>query len=121
MCLVLSLSGAYGHAAIEPLPYFISHYRSTSLDIVDSVLPTPGKEYTYGALVTTLTGIGLYMSVYQRYLMSLFRVYDISDVTKPILLGTGGIDARVRGKNGSAISLQGLGDAVTAILPVGTS
>ena len=118
---MLSLAATDGHAANEPLSEFSSHYDSIVLNIEDSGHPTPGKEYTYGALVTTLTGIGLYMAEYDRYLMSRFRIYDVSDVTKPIPLATGEIKERIRENNGSAISLEGLGDAVTATLPVGTS
>lgn len=121
MCLVLSLAAADGHAANEPLSDFNFHYGSIVVNIEDLGHPTPGKEYTYKALVVTLTGIGLYMAEYDRYLMSRFRVYNVSDVTKPIPLATGEIKERVRGNNGSAISLEGSGDAVTATLPVGTS
>ena len=121
MCLMLSLSGACSHAANEPLAEFSFHYDSIVLNIEDSGHPTPGKEYTYGNLVTTMAGIALYMSEYGRYMTSLFRIYDISDVTKPIPLATGQIKERVRGNNGSAISFEGLGDAVTATLPVSTS
>lgn len=120
MSVMLSLSEAYGHAANERLPEFSSHYRNTVLNIEGSDHPSPGKEYTYGTLVTTLTGIGLYMSVYDRYTTSLFRIYDVSDRREPIPIGTGEVKEQIR-NNGSAIFPEGLGAAVTETPPVGTS
>lgn len=120
MCLILSLSGAYVHAANERLPVYSSHYHSIALNIEDSGHPIPGYAYTYEDLVATLTGIGLYMSVFERYTTSLFRIYDVSDYMVPVLLGIGEIKARFP-NNGSVISPEGSGAAATETPPVGTS
>ena len=120
MCLIISLSGAYLHAADERLPEYSSHSHSIAINIEDTGHPIPGYAYTYVDLVTTLTGIGLYMSGYQRYTTSVFRIYDVSEHTVPVLLGTGEIRERFL-NNGSVISPEGLGAAVTETPPVGTS
>ena len=121
MCLILSLSGAYHHTANERLQEFSSHYYSIALNIEEPDYPSPGYEYTYGNLVTTLTGIGLYMSEYDRYTTIVFRIYDVSNIMVPIPIATGEINERVPESNGSAISPEGLGVAVTETPPVGTS
>ena len=90
MCLLLGLSQAYGFAATEPLPEFISQYYSASVHIED-LDRTPGKRYTYGNLTTTLRGIGLYITEYDRYKTTFFRIYDVSEFMAPSLIGTGTI------------------------------
>ena len=90
MCLLLGLSLACDFAATEPLPQFLSQYYSASVYIED-LDPTPGKEYTYGNLTTTLRGIGLYITEYDRYKVTFFRIYDVSESTGSSLIGTGSI------------------------------
>ena len=120
MCLIMSLSGAYVHASDERLPAYSSHSHSIAINIEDSGHPIPGYAFTYVDLVTTLTGIGLYMSGYDRYTTSLFRIWDVSEDAAPVLLGTGEMREDFL-NNGSFISPDGLGAAVTGTPPVGTS
>ena len=118
MCLLLGLSRAYGHAATERLPGFNSYYYSAFVHIED-LDPTPGKEYTYGNLTTTLRGIGVYISEYERYTTTLFRIYDVSIYREAGLIGTGWIETYPN--NASVISNEGLGAAVRESSPVTTS
>ena len=90
MCLVRGLSQAYGYAATGRLSEFNSPYSSAFVYIEDSY-STPGKGYTYGNLTTTLEGIGLYISEYDRYMTTFFRIYDVSISTEASLVGTGWI------------------------------
>ncbi len=118
MCLLLGLSRAYGYAATKRLPAFNSYHYSAFVHIED-LDPTPGKEYTYGNLTTTLRGIGLYMSEYDRYMTTFFRIYDVSIYWAAGLIGTGRIETYPG--NASVISAEGLGAAVTETPPVTTS
>ena len=90
MCLLLGFSQAYGFPATAPLPDFLSQYYSASVHI-EGLGPTPGKEYTYGNLTTTLRGIGLYLTEFNRYRTTSFHIYDVSEFMAPILIGTGSI------------------------------
>ena len=119
MCLVLGLSRAYGHPVTEPLPEFNSHYLSAFVHVED-LDPIPGEEYNYGSLVTTLKGIGLYMSVFDRYMATFFRVYDVSDIMEGSLIGTGGIGSNPV-NNASVISAEGLGAVAIETPPANTA
>lgn len=119
MCLVLGLSEAYGNAVTARLAQFNSVYSSAFVHIED-LGPTPEKWYTYGNLVTTLRGIGVYVSDYHRYSVTFFRIYDVSDITEANLIGTGCI-ADNQGNNASVTSAEGLGAAVTETPPVSIS
>ncbi len=51
------------------------------------------------------------MAIYDRYLATFFRIYDISDIMEESLIGTGGI-ANNPMNNVSVTSAEGLGAAI---------
>lgn len=78
MCLVTALAEIFGQPATQTLPDSSNFYYRSAFVHIQDLDPTPGRMLTYGDMVTTLRGVGEYMTRNNRFLNSRFWIWDVS-------------------------------------------
>ncbi len=104
MCVIEALSKSFGNRPSDAIPSLSTFfYKRYSFIHVQDLNPTVGRPHTYQDLISTLRGVGEYMTEYDAFYTTEFQVWEITP-TAQLKIGSGGVGGRLGFQGSDAVS-----------------
>ena len=78
MCIIMALAQTFGNPPTRTIPDSSNFYYGTAFIHIEDFDPSPGRMHTYADMVTTLRGVGEWMTESQSFATTRFWIYDAS-------------------------------------------